>query len=303
MSLTPIPRVPWRGLLLAVPFALGLFVANDVSALPGVGGLAKKAKEKAAKAAGMKQEEAVSNETIVFDDLVLELTGERLERIVTTYKSAKAAGADRPALVEKLNKTNEERGNHLEKNEEAIRKVREKRDDVEQCRHEKLDEMVNQKMQAYSQNALTDPTIREKFAKIAQRHNAAAMGGDSVAIKSAQDEMMAVIMPSREDTLGVYKKCDPMPPPLPAEGKLEDLDKQIASLSEKIRKVDEKISEAQAEHGEMTREQFAMAAERIQMYLSWRQSKSYSKSATRGFTSEEIKALEEYLEKLLAAMN
>jgi hypothetical protein len=302
MRCPQVPRILNCPSLLVLLLAFGLFAADEVSALPGVGGLAKKAKEKAAKAAGMAPEETVNKETVVFDGVVVELTGERLERIVATFKAAQAASAGRPALVEKLNKAQDERNKLMEKQGEAIQEIRRKRDDVEACRHDGLLETTNRKMEEYSQKALTDPTIREKFTKIAQQHNAAAMSGDSAAIKSAQDEIAAVVLPTREDTLDVYKKCGPLPPPLPSEVKRDDLDRQVASLFEQIRKIDEKVSEAQAAQGGMSREQFGMATERIQMYLDWRQSKSYSKSATRGFTSEEIEALEKYLEKLLAAM-
>jgi hypothetical protein len=173
---------------------------------------------------------------------------------------------------------------------------------VEGCRHDALREMTDRKMQEYSQKALTDPTIREKYTKLAMQYNAAAMSGDSVAIQSAQNAMHAVMLPTRDDSLAVYKKCPPIPGPIPAETQLDAMDKQIASLSEEIRKIDEKVAVAQEKQGGMTRDQFWAATERIKMYLSWRQSQSYSKSATRGFTSAEIEALEKYLEKLLAAM-
>lgn len=303
MRRSPVRRTSNGPCFLALFIAFGLVVAADGWALPGVGGLAKKAKEKAAKAAGLEEEEgAIGDETVVFDEVVVELTPERLDRIVATYESAKAASAGRPTLVEKLEKVQEERNKHWEKHGEAIQEIRRKRGDVEVCRHDAIEEMTQQKLNEYSQKALTDPAIREKFTAIAQKYNAAAASGDSAATKAAQEAMVAVVMPSREDSLNAYKKCDPVPPPLPSEPKLDEFERQVASLSEQIRAIDKKVSEAQAKQGGMDREQFATAAERIQMYLSWRQSKSYKPSATRGFTSEEIEALEKYLEKLLAAM-
>lgn len=306
MCRAPVPWTSSHRFVLVLLLGLGLTTAADASAIPGVGKLKKKVEEKAAKAAGVPEEKTVEEtpgeNTVVFDDVVVELTGERLERIIATYKSAQAAGAGRPALVEKLNKAQGERSKLMDKHGDEIQNVREKRSQVDLCRHDGLEEMKNRKMEEYSQKALTDPAIRDKYTKIAQQYNAAAARGDSAAIKSAQDEMLSVVMPTHDDTIDVYKKCPSMPAPLPSEAQLDALDKQIASLSDQIRQVDEKVSEAQAEQGGMTREQFGMAAERIQMYLSWRQSKSYSKSATRGFTSEEIDAIEKYLDKLLAAM-
>ncbi|HET9952333.1 MAG TPA: hypothetical protein VFS09_11125 [Candidatus Eisenbacteria bacterium] len=305
MRSAPPPRISARWFPLVLLLAFGLLGPGDVSALPGVGKLKKSAEEKAAKAAGVSQEEqapAITNDTVVFDDVVLELTPARLEGIVATFNAAKSASAGRPELVEKLNKAQEERNNYWDKHEEEIQAVRQKRDDAELCRQDGLREMMDRKTAEYSQKALSDPAIRDKYMKIAQQYNAAAASGDTAATKAAQEAMMKVILPSREDTLEVYKKCPPVPAPLPSETKLDAMDKEIASLNGRIRDIDGKVSEAQAQQGGMTRGQFAMASERIQMYLSWRQSKSYSKSATRGFSKEEIDALEKYLEKLIAAM-
>lgn len=290
---------PWNLLrCCAVVLVCTVPLATAPTARAGLGNLVKKAKDKVAG----KEQAAVGDNKVEFDEVVVELTDERLERIIATFKAASAASAGRPALVEKLNKTTEERQKHLDKHGEAIQEVQRKRGDVEVCLHDGYQEVRQQRTQEYQEKALTDPTIREKFTRIAQEHNAPAARGDSVAIQKAQEAILSVVLPTHEDSLEVQKKCGPVPPPLPSEGKLADLDKQIASLNEQIRSIDKKVAAAQAEAGGMDQEQFAMAMERIQMYLSWRQSKSYSKSATRGFTQEEIDALEKYLEKLRAAL-
>lgn len=299
----PAGTPPWKLFCCStVAVVCALSFATPSSALPGVGGLAKKAKEKAARAAGVKEEAAVGDNTVVFDDEVVELTDDRLGSVIAAFQKAKAASAGRPALVEKLNKVSEERGDLWEKQSEAIMEVQRKRGDVEICLHDGYREAQDRRTKEYTDNALTDPTIREKFTKIAQEYGAAAANGDSVAIKKAQEAMLAVAGPTHEDSLSVRKKCGPVPPPLPAEGKIAEMDKRIAALTGEIRAIDAKVSEAQAEGGGMESQQFAIATERIQMYLSWRGSKSYSKSATRGFTQEEIDALEKRLEELRAAL-
>ena len=306
MRSIPAFRPPSRMLLPVLLLALGLAAASSASALPGVGKLKKSAEKEAAKAAGVQpesgQEKGIDNNTVVFDDVVLELTAPRIEQIIKTYGDAKVVGSGRPALAEKLDKAQGERNKFEEKHGGEIQKSRDQRDEAEACRHAGLQEMADQKMAEYSQKALSDPAIREKYTQIAQKYNAAAASGDTVAIKAAQEAILQVVMPTHDDTMAVYKKCPAVPPPLPAEAQLAAMDTDIASISEQIRQIDLKVADAQAEHGEMTRDQFAMAVERIQMYMAWRQAKSYSKSATRGFTSAEIDALEKYLEKLKEAM-
>ena len=302
MSCSPASRTPTWLVLSILLLGFSLFAAPDALALPGLGKLKKSAENEAAKAAGVSDEKAAGDNTVVFDKVVLELTDARIEQILKTYDATMAARAGRPALVDKLNKTQDARAKHMDKYGNEMQAVRQKRDEAELCRNDGLEEMKSQKMKEYSQTALSDPALRDKYMKIAQQYNAAAASGDAAAIKSAQNAMLQVVMPTKEDTLDVYKKCPAVPAPLPSETKLGELDKEIASLSGEIQKIDENVAEAQAEQGEMTSQQFGMATERIQMYLSWRQSKSYSKSATRGFTNQEIEAIEKYLEKLRAAM-
>jgi hypothetical protein len=290
--------------------AIGLAAAM-VAAAPAQAGIAdavKKAKEKAARAMGQKTEAAAPAEEgrPVFDDVVLELTNDRLTHIVATFKAAAAASAGRPELVAKSNQLSDERSAHWEKHDDAIMNVRQKRGDLETCYHDGYGEARERRGREYQEKALTDPEIREKFTRAAQEHNAAAARGDSSAIQKLNEVLMGAILPTKEDSAKVRQKCGPLPPPLPSEIRLDALDKQLAEVHEKIRKIDEKVAAAQAEQGGLDRNQFAMAVERIQMYLTWKRSQTQTKgssaSAARGFTPEEIEALEKYLEELRAAL-
>lgn len=302
MSPAPFPSSRNLSRTCAAVLICATALAVAVPARAGIGDFAKKAKDKAAQAVGKKEQAAAGDNKVVFDDVILELTGERLDRVVAAFKASSAASAGRPELVKKVNQASDERHAVLEKNAEKIQSTRQKRDEVELCLHDGYLEVQNQRAEEYREKALTDPALRDRFMRAAQEHNAAAARGDSAAIQSLQATLLAEVLPTREDSARVQQKCGPVPPRLPAEDRLDALDKQIASLSEQIRGIDEKAAEAQAEAGGMNRQQFAMATERIQMYLDWRGSKSYSKSATRGFTPGEIEALEKRLEQLRAAL-
>src|SRR5207247_7080460 len=83
-------------------------IAAIVSATPsraGLGSLVKKAKEKAAQAAGQQAAPKPSADAgkVEFDSVVLELTNDRIEHILGAFKAASAAARGRPALLEKLN--------------------------------------------------------------------------------------------------------------------------------------------------------------------------------------------------------
>ncbi|HEY6572526.1 MAG TPA: hypothetical protein VI198_04335 [Candidatus Eisenbacteria bacterium] len=283
---------------------LVLIAALLVASLPaqaGIGNPLKKVKEKLAQKVTPAEEstEMIGDDTVVFDDVVVELTNERLDRIVSAFKASKAAGTGRPAAVEKLNKAMEERNNLWDKHGDAIRELDQKRGEIETCYHDGYNEIRDRKTQEYSQKALTDPGIRERFMRVAQEQNAAAAKGDSAAIAKVNAVLYAEMLPSRDDSLGVRKKCGPIPPPMPAETRIKALDKEVAAQTEAIRTIDMNMADAQSKELKMKSEQFAMAMERIQAYMAWKNSKwEHKPKPPRGFTKEELDALEKHLEEL-----
>ena len=284
--------------------AIAFFAACLVTATPapaGIGNPLKKMKEKIAQKVTPQEVagEVIGDDTVLFDDVVVELTDARLGRIVAAFKAAKSAGTGRPAAVEKLNKAMEERGNLWEKHGESIMELQRKRGDLNVCYHDGYQEAQERKTQEYSQRALTDPALLAKFARAAQEHNAAAASGDSTATAKLNAVLYSEMLPSSADSLEIRKKCGAMPPPTPAETKIAALEKETTAQTEAIRTIDIQIADAQSKELKMKSEQFAMAMERVQVYMAWKSWKAESKpKSPRGFTPEEIEALEKHLEEL-----
>lgn len=304
-------------------------LASFSPARADLGGLMKKAKKSVESAVKKTDPAAAPADAgkVEFDDVILELNSERVGHILAAYAAAKAAGAGRPALVEKLNKANEDRGALMDKEGEKIQATRNKRSDVEACRYEGYQEAQDRRLEEYKARALTDPALLQKFQRAAAENNAAAAKGDSAAMQRIMQVLHEETAPTREDTLKVQQKCGTLPPKSAAEEKLESFDKQIASYEEQIRQIDEKVADAQDKEGGMDRQQWAMAVERITMYLSNVKnhgsdsggkggSKSGSKSGSgsasgggsgsgyksdRSFSAVEYEALEKRLEELRAA--
>lgn len=300
---TESPRSLLPGLALLLLAAVALTAASPASA--GIGNPLKKAKEKLAKMAAPDPAAPVGDDTVVFDEAVLELTDERVARVVRAFNAAKSAAAGRAAHVEILNKTTDERGNLWEKHSEAIMELERKRGDMDTCYRDGYHEAQEQLTAEYSQKVLTDPAIREKFARAAMENNAAAAKGDSTAIAKINAVLMSETIISAADSAAVRKKCGAMPPITPNEVKLEELDKKIASENEQIRDIDKKVSDDQAKELQMDREQFGNAMDRIAAYRAWKRaatSGSKSPPILRGFTQEEIDALEKHFEELEGAL-
>jgi hypothetical protein len=277
-----------------------LIVSTPDHARAGIGNPLKKAKEKLAKAAAPKEEDEgeIDNDTIIFDDVTLELTEARVASMVTTLKATKAARAEREAAVGRLNKASEALNAHDEKHGEGIRALQEKRGEFEVCYNDGYHAARERKMQEYSQRALSDPVLLKKFQQAAAENNAAAAKGDSAAINRLNAIMAAEILPSHEDSVEVRRKCGPLPPPSPAEIKFAALEKDVAARTEELRDIDKKAGDAQASASNMDSQQYAMALERVHAFVAWADSKSKTNNTPRGFTPEEIAALEKQLAEL-----
>ncbi len=287
--------------LLSAGIAL-LVIASPARA--GLGDMMKKAKDTATKATGQKAAPAAPCKAVEYDDVTLELTNDRVEHILAAFKAAGEAGAGRPALVEKLNKVNDERGAIWEKHGEAIQKTQSKRSDVETCYHDGYNAAQERRTEEYKKRALTDPVLLQKFQRAAAENNAAAAKGDSAAINRIMQVLHEETAPTREDSVQVRKECGPLPPRSAAEEKIDALDKEITALNDQIATVDERVAEAQAKQGGMDQQQWAAALERIRGYLGWKGSNSSSKSKSPpcGFSSAEFQALEMRSEQLRAAL-
>jgi hypothetical protein len=281
-------------------FAVVLTAAPPAHA--GFGDLVKKAKDKATKKEEVQEEAApAGDDQVVFDAYVLELTEQRLGNIVSAYKARPAEGA-REGFVEKVTKLETERSDFLDKNGEKIRAVEQKRDEVDGCIHHGYKVAEERRMKEYAERALTDPALLAKYSRVAQENNAKIAQGDSAAIKRANQAIIEEMVPTREDSLAVQRQCGPVPPPLPAETALAKLDKDLAAANDNLRAYDKKVADTQAETSGMNGGQFATALERIRSYLGWRGSSRYKRSATRGYSEEEIEALERRLAELRAAL-
>jgi len=286
--------------------ALALFLVGVLSlalagpARAGFGDLVKKAKDKATKQEAAKEEGPPPQvDEIVFDSAVLELTEQRLTKFLSAYKKAGGASAARTELVAKVTAVETERNNHLDKHGDKIREIQGKRDDVEGCRQNGYKQAEERRMQEYAQKAVTmDPALLQKFTRIAQENNAAAARGDTSAVNRANAAIIAEMVPTREDTVAVQKKCGPVPPPLPAEGALAKLDSDLASANENLRAYDDKAAKDQAKESGMNVEQYSIALERIRNYRSWRGNKV--QKSMRGFSDEEVAAMEKHLAEVNA---
>jgi uncharacterized membrane protein YgcG len=266
--------------LVSLAIALVAIATIAPPTLAGIGNPLKKAKEKAEQTVNPKEEAKAKDQpckdTVVFDDVTLELTDARVSRIVAAFQAASTAGAGRPALVEKLNRLQEERGEIWQKHAEAIMDLQRKRGDVESCIHDGLQDATERRGQEYKNKALSDPVLLQKYSDAAQKYGAAAAQGDTTAQRVMNDILASELAPTREDTVAVKRKCGPIPSESKEEARVNQLDREIAATNEEIRKIDDRIAKEQAKALQMNPQQFATALERIRGYRGQPASKSKS---------------------------
>jgi hypothetical protein len=269
-------RLPLRSPVFAALVTCGAAILALPVAHAGIGDLMKKAKDKASQAVTGKPAPATAADgQVQFDEVTVELTAPRLDKIVQALQKTQAANTARAELVAKLDKLQAERQQVFDKNQKQIEGDRNKRDEAQGCYEHGYQQKASQKMEEFAKRRLSgDPTLVAKHAQAAAQYNEAAAKGDSTAQAKLQEILNSEVMPSKEDSAEVRKACGPLPPKSAAEKKVEDLDHQIADMQDQIRKSDANASGEQAESAGLTNAQWAMAMDRIQAYVAARPVKS-----------------------------
>ena len=258
------PRYASLAILSAL--VLGLASSAPSPARAGIGNPIKKAKDavtKEAKKETKTEAQAQPCAAPVFDDVTIELTEARVTRMIAGYQKMEATLMPRQDLVMKRNKVMEERNAIWDKNGERIQALEQKREDVKGCYQHGYEVAREKKMQEYSQRAMSDPKLMEKYKNLAMKNNSAAAAGDTAAQNQIYAGMYAEMLPSSEDSAAVRKGCGPLPPRTKEEDQLDALDKQIASYDDQIRKIDDKVAETQAKEIGVTPTQMGVVVERI----------------------------------------
>jgi hypothetical protein len=295
MLRTPSSFIPMRSSILAAVIALAL-VSFTPSAQAGIGGFTKSIKDKAAQAAGQKVESTtgLDGEAVEFNNVILELTSERLDAILAGLKAGKDATSGRPALAARKQKLEAQVSALVDKNGKEMDAAREKRNAAERCRDDAFHAIKTERDEDVRKRLMTDPALRQKMMTLSQQMGMAQTKGDTAEVSRLTREMASLSTLTREDSIAVDKKCGPLPPRHPAEIQIEVLQKETASIDEQIRGMEKNSLASESKASGLSETQFDMALERIQMYLE----RAKSKSAQHGFTSSELKALAAHREAL-----
>lgn len=277
-----------------------LLLALPAVAEAQLGGLVRKAAEKAIEKKTSQPGErttdpggrrraasSASCRQVTFDATTVELTPQRVDGIVKALQAARATpnGQKRDALVARRAAA-EARLQELE-NDESIRGAEHSHEEWESCRGGAFGEIQQRKMQQAGNEALA-----VKYMQVMREHqekiSAAMVAGDSVRAKALQDSTILIysrVIPiTGADSQAVARKCG-KPPRIP-QAKIDERDSlrtAVRELGDEIRELDDADEAAVRKASGMTAAQFAMARERLTMFVKG--------GVTCGFTQGEADAI------------
>lgn len=289
-------------LLRAAAFASALVSVVPAVAHAQLGGLMKRAAEKALekkvenKVTGGSGDESAACRKVEFDRTTLELTGERLDKIVAALEAANDGpkGARRKALKADLDAA-ETRLQELE-SDPTVQKAEEAQQEYKSCRQEAFSKIVEARMEKEGQGIMT------KYMTAMRVHNekiaAAQAKGDTARANALQDSswqvMTQVVQPTTADSVAVDRKCGKAPRPSRRAAERDSLRVFVREANDELRAMDEDAEDAMLKKSGMTAAQFAMARERLTTFVQQKR--------TCGFTKAEVDAINARLEQLDALL-
>ncbi len=254
-----------------------------------LGGLMKKAKEKVAKEVGDKSgaNAALDGEDVAFDAVTVELTAERIDGVIRGLTASRAKLAGRPALVARRDAAAEALSNYLDKHGIEIDRAKEQRHTITSCRDDAFRKIVEANSEGMAARMMASPALQQKMQNISQRIAAAQQKGDAGEVQKLQAEIEALTAPAAADSAKVTKSCGAVPGESEAEKEAKSLENQRNQADQELRSMEEGSNAEAAKSSGLSPRAFAMARERMEMYLS----RAKSNSRQRGLTSGEITAL------------
>ena len=244
-----------------------------------LGGLIKKKIDKVTAAGG----------PVVFDDVILEITQERLERLTAGLRLARqfAQGPEgRAAMEAKIAPLDARQVAIYEKQVDAINAWDEKRRAHENCLDSAFSELRDKAGEQMMSRAMSDPQMIRRMMELSQAATAAQEKGDTATLRKITEEMDKLKAPTKADSLEAAKQCGELATPAIIKEWL-GLNKQIDALRQQLQKSeDESRAKVESVSG-MNPRQSGMFCERIKIFIQRLQ----QKQKQVGFSDKEQQVL------------
>ena len=281
-------RLAW---LVAAAAAAALAAWAPSSAHAQFGKILKKATDKVAP----KNPTTASGPAPTYDQTMLELTPERLAKVIDGLTAMRgvlvggSGGESIAALVKQRDDANDQLSAIENAHNKDLEAYQRSIDKTQQCRDEAISASQDQHRQQAQARLMTDPSIQQKYVQAAQAMAAANAKGDTAAMRKIQLEMQQSAYPyAKDDTAAADSKCGKAPVQPAWYVQRDKLMTQVQQLSDRIRATHDKADAAGKQASGLTAEQFAMAHERLDMYIGRKRGGS---NGQVGFSQVELDAI------------
>ena len=269
-----------------IAFALTVVAGVPRSASAQIGGLIKR---KIA-SAGQDQVQKNTGDNVAFDNITLELTPERLGKVITGKQAGRKLATSPNgviALREKKDALSEQLDQLRAKNAKVLAAWEEKLSAIKSCRDSVLYAAEKRIKENMPTTVMNDPEMMQKMMDLGAAIQKAHSNGDTALVRKLTLQTAALAAPSRADSLAADRKCGSPKDAPAAVAQVTSLQDQIDQLVDQIRNAEVAASRAEQEGSGLNSKQLAMACERIEYYLQ----RLAAKAKQAGFTTAELDAL------------
>ena len=235
-----------------------------------------------------------------FDNETLELTGERLDKLIKAREAARTflEGPYGPeALRKQLEPIEERRSRMYDQRVKAINAWDARRMEIERCQADSLSERSDRKRADFERRMQSDPALLAKMMQLGQAYARAQQNNDAAEMLRIQKEMLGPQGPSAQDSAEVMRVCGDSKRVPPDVAEYLTLDQQVQRLQSEITKAEQLAWENQTKNTDMNQRQLAIACDRIKMYLE-RLKKKMAQTGMSPLELEELQKRADKLEKL-----
>lgn len=273
--------------------AVTVFVVSALAVVPRsapaqIGGLIKK------KIASATQEQVskATDDNVTFDDITLELTPERLGKVIAGKQAGKAI-ANGPngasALRDKQQAVEAQVDQLRDKNSKVLDAWDNRWNAIRSCRDSAFSAIGERIGQSMGMAMLADPAAIQRMADISTAVQDAMAKNDTAQVRKLTEQLLGVTAPKHADSLVVDAKCGTTKDAPPVTAQITSLRAQIGQLANQVRSAEVAASKAELEKSGLNDKQLAAACERIDYYVS----RNGAKGRPAGYTAVERDALKE----------
>lgn len=247
-----------------------------------LGGLLKKKLNQAA--AG-----PMVGEPVKFDDVVLEITADRVNKLISAKRAAKqfAEGPTGPqAYAAKVQALDAQQVAIYSKEVNNINALEARQQARERCLDSAFTALKDNAQRHTTPQSMNDPAM-QKMMQLAQQVAMAQARGDTATVRKLYAQLEKMKEPTKADSLAAQAACGPVPAPSAIVKQWLDLKAQLDSLRPLEAAAQDSVQAIEARISGMNARQSAVFCERIKQYVQYLKTKQ--KQGT--FTDDELKTM------------